>query len=258
MTKFSDQLFDDLMREHGPALAGVRVPAAPKRRLATRPVLLTAGAGGVAVAATVGTLVAGGATPAYAVTPHSDGTVTLALYQKSGIAGANARLHQVGDGRVVVVPVEPGCPSISSLPGPEAPAGHVSHQSGVIAQGGKVTTQGGQGVKDGGKVTQQVGKPPVAVPGKEPISVVKRPDGSISVNTLSVPAGDILVLAFTTTANGMSEGAARLTTGPVPACVSLPPLPAKLGRITRVGGAAGGASGAGTVSPSGGPRTGNG
>ncbi len=78
MTRFADQLFDDLMREHGSALAHTRVPAAPKRHLAARPVLLTAGAGGLAVAATVGTLLAtGGGTPAYAVTTHPDGTVTL-------------------------------------------------------------------------------------------------------------------------------------------------------------------------------------
>ena len=234
MTKFADQLFDDLMREHGPTLARTSA-AAPKRHLAARPLLLTAGAGGLAVAAAVGTLVAGGGTPAYAVTRHSDGTVTLAVYQKSGIAQANARLHQVGAGRVVVVPVEPGCPSISSLAGPEVPGGHVSHQSGV-AQGGKVTTYGTQGVKGGGQVTKQGGKPAVPGPGKAPISVVKGKDGSISVDTLSVPAGDILVLAFTTTASGMSEGAAVLTTGPVPSCVSLPAPPAENGNVARPGG----------------------
>jgi hypothetical protein len=254
MTKFSDQLFDDLMQEHGPALSGVRVPAARKRHV-PRPVLLTAGAGGLAAVATVGTLVAGGGTPAYAVTTHSDGTVTLALYQKSGIAGANAKLHQVGAGRVVVVPVEPGCPSISSLPAPAGADLHASHQSGAIAQGGKVTTQGGQGVKDGGLVTKQDGKPAVPVPGKETVAVVKQKDGSISVSALSVPAGDILVLAYATTANGMSEGAARLTTGPVPSCVTLPPLPAKLGHVARVGGST---DEPGTVTPYGGSRAGNG
>jgi hypothetical protein len=245
MSKFADQLFDDLMREHAPALSAIRVPTVSKRHLATRPALLTAGAGGLAAAAAVGTLVAGG-TPAYAVTRQPDGTVTLAVYQKSGIPGANEKLHQIGDGRVVVVPVEPGCPSISSLPGPEVPGGHVSHQGGVIAQGGKVTTHGGQGLKDGGPVTGQAGKPPVPVTGKEPISVVKAKDGSVRVNALSVPAGDTLVLAFTTTANGMSEGAARLTTGPVPSCVSLPAPPAEIGHgnVARTGGVTG-ASGTG-------------
>ena len=117
MTRFADELFDDLMREHGSALAHTRAPAAPKRHPAARPVLLTAGAGGLAVAATVGSLLAtGGGTPAYAVTRNSDGTVTLAVYQQSGIAAVNAQLHQLGDDRVVVVPVGSDCPSINSLP----------------------------------------------------------------------------------------------------------------------------------------------
>ncbi len=259
MTRFSDELFDDLMREHGSALAGMAAPAAPRRHPALRPALMTLGAGGLAAAAAAGTVVAGGGTPAYAVSAHSDGTVTLAVYQKSGITGANTTLHRVGAGRVVLVPVEPGCPSISSLPGPEGPGGHVSHQRGVAGQGGEVTTQGGQGVKDGGKVTKQGGKPPVPVPGKEPVSVVKEKDGSISVNALSVPVGDILVLAYTTTANGMSEGAARLTTGPVPSCVTLPPPPAQPGHVARAGGSTGGGAGeSGTVSPYAGSGAGNG
>jgi hypothetical protein len=100
-------------------------------------VILTAGAGGLAAVAAVGTIVAGGATPAYAVTTHSDGTVTLAVYQKSGIAQANAKLRQVGDGRVVVVPVEPGCPSISSLSAPPGKPG--AH----LKLGLKLSTSGG-------------------------------------------------------------------------------------------------------------------
>lgn len=237
MTKFADQLFDDLMREHGPTLARTRVPA-PKRHLAARPVLLTAGAGGLAVAATVGTLVAGGGTPAYAVTTHPDGTVTLAVYLKSGIAEANAKLHQVGDGRVVVVPVGAGCPSLSSLPGPAAASGHVSQQS--DQQSGKITTQGDQGGKQGGKVVTQDGNPPAPVVGKETVQVTRTKDGSAVVNARSVPAGDILVLAYATTANGMSVGAARLTTGPVPSCVSLPaPAEGDHGNVARSDGSTG-------------------
>jgi len=142
MARFADQLFDDLMREHGSTLAHTRVPAAPNRHPAVRPVLLTAGAGGLAVAATVGYLVAtGGGTPAYAVTRNPDGTVTLAVYQESGIAGANAQLRRLGDDRVVVVPVESGCPSISSLPAPRVPARQITMQAsgpgiGTITVGG--------------------------------------------------------------------------------------------------------------------------
>ena len=55
---------------------------------------------------------AGSVTPAaYTVTKNPDGTITLAVYQQSGIAGANARLHTLGDKQVVVVPIEQGCRS---------------------------------------------------------------------------------------------------------------------------------------------------
>jgi len=101
MTKFSDELFDDLMREHGTTLANVAPPAPRGHRVTGRQVML-AGGGGLAVAAAVaGTLVAtsgpaatvaGGSAsnPAYAVTQHPDGSVTLTAYQQSGIAGLNS------------------------------------------------------------------------------------------------------------------------------------------------------------------------
>jgi len=116
MTKFADQLFDDLMQEHGPALARhTPMRHAQARHAAVGRKLMLAGAGGVAVAAAAtGVLVTGGGTPAYAVTTHPDGTVTLAVSKAAGISGANGKLHQLGD-RVVVVPVGAGCPSITSL-----------------------------------------------------------------------------------------------------------------------------------------------
>jgi len=109
MTKFADQLYDDLMRQHGSLLADTRPHAASRRHIAPRRVLLAAGAGGLAVAATAAGLAAGSGSPAYALTTNSDGTITLAVYQASGIAQANAKLHQLGDD-VVVVPIRPGCP----------------------------------------------------------------------------------------------------------------------------------------------------
>jgi hypothetical protein len=133
MTKFADQLFDDLMREHGSTLAHARPPATRRAVWARRPVL-AAGAGGLAaVAATAGVLVASGGTPAYAVTKNPDGTVTVAVYQRSGFAGANAKLRQLGDGRVVVVPVRPGCP----MPQPPAVSGKGRFTSlGITKSGG--------------------------------------------------------------------------------------------------------------------------
>jgi hypothetical protein len=147
MTKFSDQLFDDLMREHGPALAHARPPAHPRRRVRARRTLL-AGGGTLAVAAAIaGPLVAGSGTPAYAVTKNPDGTITLAVYQKSGIAGANARLRQLGDSQVVVVPVQAGCPS--SLPKPAVSArGHRVTTRTTISRNGSVTVNA-QGIPAG-------------------------------------------------------------------------------------------------------------
>jgi hypothetical protein len=200
MTKFEDQLFDDLMREHGSSLTNTRPPVA-RRHVATRRALLAVGGGGVAVAAAAGVLVATagtnagdhpaqlaiGKTPAYAVTSNPDGTVTLAVYRKAGIAGANATLHELGDSRVYVVPVEAGCPSMSSLPAPAVPLNgkHLSIQSG-----------------------SSVG-------------------GPVTVNAHDIPAGDILVVAVQTITNGtmkLSVGVDRLTSAPAPSCVSLPAL----------------------------------
>jgi hypothetical protein len=199
MTKFTDQLLDDLMHEHGSALAHTRPPA-PRRHTTARPALLAAGGSGVAAAAVAGVLVAtagthvaghgvhvaGGGAPAYAVTANPNGTVTLAVYQKSGIAQANAKLSQLGDSKVVLVPVEPGCPSISSLPAPAVPP------------------------------------PPDTV---IRVSAVSRDGGSATVNAQGIPAGDILVMAVETTTNGtstVSMGTGTLTSPPAPSCVSLP------------------------------------
>jgi hypothetical protein len=183
MTKFTDQLFDDLMRDHSATLAGTTRSAAPRRYLPTRPVLLAAGAGGVAAAAALGTLAAGSGTPAYAVTANRGGSVTLAVYQQSGIAGANAKLQTLGDKQVVVVPVRPGCPSMSALP---KPAAHARADSGVA------------------------------------VGTARSGDPSVTVEAHGIPAGDVLVVAVETTGKGMSVGMAGLTRQPAPACVSIP------------------------------------
>jgi hypothetical protein len=211
MTNFADQLFDDLMREHGPALAR----SAPTRRRPARRTVLAAGTGLVAVAATVGGLMAsgGGGTPAYALTTHPNGTVTLDVFTQSGFSGINTKLHQVGDNQVVVVPVGAGCPSIDSLPAPAvAPTGHIS-------------VQGGASVKT----------------------------GSVTVSAQGIPAGDILVVAVQTSTVGnthFGRSTARLTSPPAPTCVSVPagpPLPP--------GGGSGSTSGTTGSGSSGGPAT---
>jgi len=121
MTKFEDQLFGQLMAEHGHRLRAVEQPA-PTRRRVRRPVWLATGAAG-AVAAVTAAVMAFGSAPAsaaYSVTRHDNGTVTVAVSRPSGLAGANMTLHAMG-ARVVVVPVRPGCPPIASLPRPGQP-----------------------------------------------------------------------------------------------------------------------------------------
>ena len=212
MTKFADQLFDDLIREHGPALARIRPPA-PRRPIASRRTLLAAGTGFAAVAATAGGLLAsGGGTPAYALTTHPNGTVTLDVYTESGIAGINAKLHQLGDDQVVVVPVGPGCPSLGSLPAPAVPPD------------GRITVQTGGSVNG----------------------------NSVTVNATGIPAGDILVVGFERTEHDgiyARLGGAKLTVPPAPSCVSMPAPPP--GGSGGSGSDSGSGPGSGSVSGSG-------
>jgi hypothetical protein len=226
------------MREHGQALATAGVPMTRDRRLAARPVLMTAGAGGVAVAAAVGTLVAGGGTPAYAVTTHPNGMVTLAVYQASGIAGANSKLHDLGD-RVVVVPVQAGCPSIGSLPVPAVRAQQISVQvSGssdgsvtVDAQGIPagdilvigISTVGGQFRFSGQQSTSQ-GHSTEASPSTK--AGHSTGDSQSAEASQSHRAGSRGGSGPGEWMPGPTGIASKLTSGPAPSCVSVPAGPA--------------------------------
>jgi hypothetical protein len=189
MTKFEDQLYQQLMTEHGHHLRAGEQPA-PARRRVRRPVWLATGAAG-AVAAVTTTVLALGSAPAlaaYSVSQHN-GAVTVSVERASGVAGANAALHAL-HARVVVVAVRPGCPPIGSLPRPHpAPHPSVWVKSGV-GQGGhrSVTVKLGRG---------------------------------------GIPAGDTMILAFSGSSGpgSTSLGAGGIITGPVPHCVSLPSAP---------------------------------
>jgi hypothetical protein len=188
MTKFEDQLFGQLMAEHGHQLHAVAEPA-PVRRRVPRPVWLATGAAGVvaAVTATVMALSSAPAMAAYSVTQH-DGTVSVSVYNTSGVAGANAALHRLR-ARVVVVPVRPGCRPFGSLPRPH-PAPHPAISV-------------GSGVRDGHRFVK------------------------VKVSKGGIPKGDTLILAFTGSGGPGStdQGGGGIITGRVPRCVSLPPPP---------------------------------
>jgi hypothetical protein len=191
MTKFEDQLFGQLMTEHGHQLRAVERPA-PARRRARRPLWLATGAAGTAAAVTATVMALGSAAPAYAaysVTPHANGTVTVAVNRASGVAGANAALQAIR-ARVAVVPVRPGCPPIGSLPRPH-PAPHPS-----VSVATRVTKSGHRSVK-------------------------------VTVGKGGIPKGDTMILAFSGSGGpgSTSLGAGGIITGPVPRCVSLPPAP---------------------------------
>jgi hypothetical protein len=185
MTKFSDQLFTDLMHEHSTALRATQLPIATRGHSAVkRGAWLAGGAGALTVGITAAlAATGGGGAAAYAVTPHADGTVTVGISKPSGIADANRRLTALGD-RVVVVPVRAGCPAMNALPAP------------VDGAGAKGTVTVSEGAKSA--------------------------DGSITVDAHGVPQGDVLVLAVTDTSHGITMGAA-LTRAPAPSCVSEPP-----------------------------------
>ena len=186
MTKFEDQLFGQLMTEHGHRLRAMQRPA-PARRRVRRPVWLATGAVGAAAAATAAVMALGSA-PAYAAysVARHDGTVSVSVENASGVAGANAALHGM-HARVVVVPVRPGCPPIGSLPRPQpAPHPAVWVAAGLNSHGHR----------------------------------------SVSVKIKgSIPAGDTMILAFTGNPRSGSVGAGGIITGPVPHCVSLPSAP---------------------------------
>ena len=145
MTRFEDQLYEQLITEHGHHLRGLPRPA-PARRRVRRSVWLATGAAGAVAAATVTAVVLGSAPAlaAYSVTRH-DNAITVAVNRASGVAGANVTLHAMGT-RVRVVPVRPGCPSIASLPRPQsAPHLAVSVKTGVNGNGHRsVTVKVGQ------------------------------------------------------------------------------------------------------------------
>jgi hypothetical protein len=188
MTKFEDQLFGQLMAEHGHQLRAAERPA-PARRRVRRPVWLATGAAGIVAAATAAALALGSAPAmaAYSVSQH-DGTTSVSIYNASGVDGANGTLRGMR-ARVVVVPVRPGCPPIGSLPRPH-PAPHPS-------------VWVGSGVGKGGH-------------------------RSVSVKIKgSIPRGDTMILAFSGDPGPghTSLGAGGIITGPVPHCVSLPSAP---------------------------------
>jgi hypothetical protein len=120
MSKFTDHLWRDLVREHGPTLAHADRPE-PGRSRRPRPRVLAGSTLGLVGAGAALTLVlsATASQPAFAVTRHDDGSVSVKINQRSGIAGANRELAAMGiHERVMAVSDNQPIPLNCMAPGP--------------------------------------------------------------------------------------------------------------------------------------------
>jgi hypothetical protein len=132
MTKFTDNLWSDLAREHGPRLAHADQPE-PRRPRRRRPRVLagsTLGLAGVG-AALVLALGAGGAAPAFAITRDGDNGVLVQLnYVKNeNLSQVNAKLAAMGTNEQITIYMATGAAPVSG-PVACAPATGASSPSG--------------------------------------------------------------------------------------------------------------------------------
>jgi hypothetical protein len=139
MTKFTDNLWRDIAREHGPALAQAERPGPDRTSVLRRPRVL---AGGTLALAAVGTALAfgltapgsgpaatGGArrvvTAAYTITQSSSGTVVVQINQATSLPQANARLTAMGIHEQVTIYMQSGPAAVAGpvtcTPAPGAP-----------------------------------------------------------------------------------------------------------------------------------------
>src|SRR5215475_12414069 len=123
MTKFTDHLWRDLSREHGPALAHAARPEPGRARrpgLIAGSTLALAAAGtalGLGLTSTSGSTPAGGikkvVTAAYTITEKSDGSVLVQVNQRQSILAADAKLSSMGIQLKVAVFPKPGAATVS-------------------------------------------------------------------------------------------------------------------------------------------------
>jgi hypothetical protein len=120
MSKFTDRLWREIVREHGADLRELERPSAGRGRAGRMPrVLAGTGLVGVAGLGAVLAIVLGsaGATPAFAVTHNSDGSYSVAVSKLEAIPFANARLRALGlRARLVAMAADCTSTTISGAP----------------------------------------------------------------------------------------------------------------------------------------------
>jgi hypothetical protein len=127
--KFEDHLWREFVREHGDDLAQLDRPATG--HALPRPRLVAAAGLGLAGGVTAMVLVLGATSaPAFAVTRNQNGTVTVTIKSSNGIAGANAKLHQLGIRAQVMAKVPSGAGCEVALAAAQAAAQGVTPSTG--------------------------------------------------------------------------------------------------------------------------------
>lgn len=116
MSKFTDHLWQDLVRDHGARLVHAERPE-PARTLSVRPRMLAGGALGLAGAgAALGLLLSvATAAPAFAVTKSPDGSVTVQIDNTTSLPAANQKLVAMGIDEQVAIRMATG-PAAASGP----------------------------------------------------------------------------------------------------------------------------------------------
>jgi hypothetical protein len=114
MSRFSDNLWQDLVRDHGAALAEAERPSRVWARRASlrlrRPRVLAGGTLGAASVGAIVTLALGAAStaPAFAVTTSRDGSVTVQISRTTDLPQANAKLRAMGINEQVTIQMARG------------------------------------------------------------------------------------------------------------------------------------------------------
>jgi hypothetical protein len=114
MSKFADQLWRDLVQEHGATLAHADRPEPGRAPLLRRPSVLAGSTLGLAgVGAAIALALGAASTPAYAVTTNGDGSVLVTINQTSALPQANAKLTAMGIHEQITIDMTSGAAAVS-------------------------------------------------------------------------------------------------------------------------------------------------
>lgn len=147
MTKFTDNLWSDLAREHGPTLAQADPPQAGGARVLRRPRVLAGSSLGLAGVGAALVLALGGSTaaPAWAVTQKADGSVQVQLDYNTGqnLAQVNAKLASMGLHESVTIFMKAGAADTGAVACSQAP-GATTPVKVLVGTNGTETIASGQ------------------------------------------------------------------------------------------------------------------